>query len=239
MALYIFSDAHLGSGSAGSETTKLAKIALLFEQVKKDGDRLVILGDLFDFWFEYKHVVPKAHYDLLFLLHDLRVRGIQIDYVSGNHDFWMDDFFDKHLRIPVHRDVFRLEYAGKKLFLCHGDGLAKADGGYRFLKRVLRNPFNIWLYRKLPPDWAYPLAKWVSGSSREYTSRRDHEFAEDYRKYAVEKLSEGNDLVAIAHLHIPVYEQYPEGIYINTGDFIHHFSYARIDADSAQLNFLK
>lgn len=239
MALYIFSDAHLGSGSVASETAKLDNIAKLFEKVKQDGDRLIILGDLFDFWFEYKHVVPKAHYDVLFLLHDLRNRGIQIDYISGNHDFWMDDFFDKHLKIPVHRDSLEMTYAGKKMHLCHGDGLAQADGGYRFLKKILRNPFNIWLYRKLPPDWAYPLAKWVSGSSREYTSRRDHEFAEDYRKYAEAKLSEGHDVVIIAHLHIPVFEQFERGIYVNTGDFIHHFTYVKVDAQGVTLNSLK
>lgn len=239
MALYIFSDAHLGSGSAESESTKLAKIAQLCDLVKQDGDRLVILGDLFDFWFEYKHVVPKANYEVLFRLHELRNHGVQIDYVSGNHDFWMDDFFEKSLKIDLHRDTLQFTYAGKKLFLCHGDGLAKADGGYRFLKKILRNPFNIWLYRKLPPDWAYPLAKWVSGSSREYTSRRDHEFAEDYKQYAQEKLAEGNDVVVIAHLHIPVFAQLENGIYINSGDFIHHFTYVKIDDKSVKLESLK
>lgn len=239
MALYIFSDAHLGSGSAESESTKLAKIAQLCDLVKADGDRLVILGDLFDFWFEYKHVVPKANYEVLFRLHELRNHGVQIDYVSGNHDFWMDDFFEKSLKIDLHRDTLQFTYAGKKLFLCHGDGLAKADGGYRFLKRILRNPFNIWLYRKLPPDWAYPLAKWVSGSSREYTSRRDHEFADDYKQYAQGKLAEGNDVVVIAHLHIPVFAQFDNGIYINSGDFIHHFTYVKIDDKAVKLESLK
>ncbi|MBK7140522.1 MAG: UDP-2,3-diacylglucosamine diphosphatase [bacterium] len=239
MALYLFSDAHLGTGSPESEQTKLANIARLFELVKSDGDRLIILGDLFDFWFEYKHVVPKAHFEVLFRLHELRARGIQIDYISGNHDFWMDDFFEKQIGIVVHRDTLTLDYGGKKLFLCHGDGLAKADSGYRFLKKILRNRFNIWLYRKLPPDWAYPLAKWVSGSSREYTSRRDHEFANDYRQYAQGKLAEGNDVVVIGHLHIPVFEKFDNGTYINSGDFIHHFTYVKLDNSGVSLEYLK
>jgi UDP-2,3-diacylglucosamine hydrolase len=101
MALYIFSDAHLGSMDKDKEIEKLSKIASLFEKVKVDGDRLVILGDLFDFWFEYKHAIPKEHHEVLFMLTDLMRRGIRIDYVSGNHDFWLGDFFSEHMGIRV------------------------------------------------------------------------------------------------------------------------------------------
>ena len=235
MALYVFSDAHLGSASEDSEKRKIENIRRLFEKVKEDGDRLVILGDLFDFWFEYKHAIPKDHHQMLFMLHELRQSGIEIDYVSGNHDFWMDDFFETQLGLSVHRDSLDFEYDGLKLHLTHGDGLAPADRGYRFLKKILRNRFNIWLYRKLPPDWAIPLAKAVSGSSREYTSRRDHTFAADYEAYAQEKLRDGANVVVIGHLHIPVQKEFPEGIYINTGDFIHHFSYARLSGGEISL----
>jgi len=239
MALYIFSDAHLGSASPEKEDEKVRMIEKLFERVKSDGERLVILGDLFDFWFEYKHAMPKDHHKVLFMLHELKQQGIEIDYISGNHDFWMDDFFVKHIGVNVHRDTFDLEYNGRKIHFIHGDGLAKADRGYRFLKKILRNRFNIWLYRKLPPDWAIPLAKFVSGSSRDYTSARDHTFAPDYEKYAKEKLGEGFDMVAIGHLHIPVFEKYDNGVYINTGDFINHFTYARINGDDITLESLK
>lgn len=235
MALYVFSDAHLGSGSAQSEKMKLARIGDLFARIKADGERLIILGDLFDFWFEYKHAIPKDAHDALMLLADLQKSGVVIEYVAGNHDFWMDDFFRKHMGIQVHRDHMDLEYRGRRLYLCHGDGLSPADRGYRVLKKILRNRLNIWLYRKLPPDWAIPLAKKVSGSSREYTARRDHSFKQDYEKFAQAKLSEGYDVVLIGHLHIPQYEKYDNGLYINTGDFIHHFSYVRIDEDKAEL----
>ena len=238
MALYIFSDAHLGSSNVDKESRKVANIERLFRMVCADGDRLVILGDLFDFWFEYKTAIPKDHFRVVRLLGDLRDRKIAIDYVSGNHDFWMDDFFDKQLGLHVHRDAFDIEYEGKKLHLIHGDGLAKKDRGYRFLKKILRNRFNIWLYRKLPVDWAIPLAKAVSGSSREYTSRRDHSFAPDYRQYATDKLAAGYDIVVIGHLHIPVYAEIDGGIYINTGDFIHHFSYAKLTDGKISLEYL-
>lgn len=235
MALYVFSDAHLGSGSADTEATKLARMGDLFALVKEDGERLIILGDLFDFWFEYKHAIPKDAHRALMLLADLQKSGVTIEYVAGNHDFWMDDFFSNHMGIAVHRDHMEMDYRGRRLYLCHGDGLSPSDKGYRVLKKVLRNRLNIWLYRKLPPDWAIPLAKKVSGSSREYTARRDHSFQADYEHFAREKLGEGYDIVLIGHLHIPQHEEYENGLYINTGDFIHHFSYVRIDEQEAKL----
>lgn len=235
MALYLFSDAHLGCGTESQELEKVAKIAELVELVKQDGDRLVILGDLFDFWFEYKHAIPKEHTDVLFMLRELVRAGIRIDYVSGNHDFWMDDYFEKQIGVQVHRDSFDTEYAGNRMHLIHGDGLAPGDGGYRLLKKVLRGSLNIRLYRKLPPDWAIPLAKWVSGSSRKHTAKRDLTFAPDYADYARRKLADGFDIVAIGHLHLPVREEFDEGVYVNTGDFINHFSYVRVDGDGAQL----
>ena len=238
MALYIFSDAHLGSGSEELEATKVARIEELFGKVRTDGDRLVILGDLFDFWFEYKHAIPKEHTDVLFMLRDLVRHGIEVDYVSGNHDFWMDSYFESNIGLHLHRDTLEIEYGGKRLHLTHGDGLARADRGYRFLKRILRNRFNIWLYRKLPPDWAIPLAKWVSSSSRDYTSRRDHTFEPDYEQYAASIIEQGFDCVAIGHLHIPVIRALGNGTYINTGDFINHFSYARVTPDDCRLEYL-
>jgi UDP-2,3-diacylglucosamine hydrolase len=239
MALYIFSDAHLGADSTEKEAQKVARIASLFEKVKADGDRLVILGDLFDFWFEYKHAIPKQYHKVLFMLTGLIERGVVVDYVTGNHDFWMGDFFSTQMGVNVHRDFFDLDYDGKKLHLIHGDGLSKGDRGYRLTKRILRNRFNVWLYRKLPPDWAMPLARKVSGSSRRYSSRRDQTFVTDYQTYAEQKLAAGFDIVAIAHLHIPIIKPLGNGIYVNTGDFIDHFSYARFADGEISLQRLK
>ena len=239
MALYIFSDAHLGAHSKEKESEKLSKIGQLCQLVKEDGDRLVILGDLFDFWFEYKHTAPKEHYQILFLLSELVNRGIQIDYVSGNHDFWMDDFFETQMKITLHRDEFESDYRGRKFHFIHGDGLATDDRGYRILKRIFRSKFNIWLYRKLPSDWAFAFAKRVSGSSREHSSKRDHKFLPDYRNYAINKLKDGFAAVIIGHLHIPSYEETEHGLYINCGDFIEHFSYVKVTADKISLEYLK
>jgi len=239
MALYLFSDAHLGSGSEELESLKRSRIKALLDLVRADGDRLIILGDLFDFWFEYRHAIPKDHHRVICWLTALIDAGIEVDYVSGNHDFWMDSFFAEDVGVKLHRDVLDTEYDGKRIHLTHGDGLAEADRGYRFLKKVLRNRFNIWLYRKLPPDWAIPLAKRVSGSSRNYTSKRDQSFVADYERYAQAKLSEGFDIVAIGHLHIPALEHFDNGIYVNTGDFIESFSYAKITNGKITLEYME
>jgi UDP-2,3-diacylglucosamine hydrolase len=238
MSLYAFSDVHLGSGPPDKEHLKVAKIQKLVDLIKDDGDRLVILGDLFDFWFEYKHAMPKDQFQVLNMLFQLKEKGVQIDYISGNHDFWMDDFFEKQLGITVHRDNFELVYDDQKILFVHGDGLSPADWKYRILKRILRNKLNIWLYRKLPPDWAIPLAKFVSGSSREYTARREHHFAVDYENYAEKKLNNGYNIVAIGHLHLPVSKVFENGTYINTGDFINHFSYMKIKNKNISLNYI-
>ena len=146
MSLYVFSDAHLGSASIDKEQLKVDNIRKLFRMVKEDGDRLIILGDLFDFWFEYKHAMPKDQFDVLYMLRELTQKGVQIDYVSGNHDFWMDDSFEKQLGIKIHQDQLELEYDSKRILFEHGDGLAPGDRGYRILKKILRCKLNIWLY---------------------------------------------------------------------------------------------
>ena len=239
MSLYIFSDAHLGTANHDLEQKKIAHIEELFEMVSRDGDRLIILGDLFDFWFEYKHAIPKEHLRVLRLLSELVENGIKVDYICGNHDFWMGDFFERQVGLNLHRDSLDTVYDGRRLHLIHGDGLAKADRGYRLLKRVLRNPVNIWLYQKLPPDWAIPLAKFVAGTSRDHTAKRDSTFAIDYEMYARKKLDDRYDVVAIGHLHIPVFKEYDSGVYINTGDFINHFSYAKMSDGVIALEFLE
>ena len=132
------------------------------------------------------------------------------------------------MKIKLHRDEFDSEYGGRKFHFIHGDGLAVDDWGYRILKRVFRSKFNIWLYRKLPSDWAFAFAKKVSVSSRKHSSKRDNGFLSDYRNYAINKLKSGFDAVVIGHLHIPSYEKTEHGLYINSGDFIEHFSYVKV-----------
>jgi len=230
MATFFISDIHLGHDSAEAEDAKLNRLDSFFEQVSSEGDYLYILGDLFDFWFEYSHAMPKEHLRVLLMLSRLSESGIKIRYITGNHDFWLGNMLSDEMDIEVFRDSVEVEHQGKKIFLIHGDGLASGDTGYRILKRILRNKLNIFLYRLIPPDIGIPVAKWCSRLSRGHTStRRKMEFLDEYRTWAERKLSDGYDCVMIGHTHVPEKIEFDSGIYINTGDWFEHFSYAVLE----------
>ncbi len=241
-SLFVFSDAHLGANDETLERLKRNKIIELLELVKERGSRLVILGDLYDFWFEYKNAIPKQQLKVIFKLAELVEAGIPVDYVSGNHDFWLGDFLTTEAGITIHRDLLELNEQDKRLFFIHGDGLAPEDWKYRILKRILRNPLNVALYRLLPVDWGIPLARWVAGSSRKHTSQRTdlgiHSFHSAYEDYARNKLREGYDAVLIGHLHTPLFHKWEEGVYVNTGEFIRRFNYVEIVDGELTLNEL-
>jgi UDP-2,3-diacylglucosamine hydrolase len=238
MALYFFSDAHLGEADKEKEKNKLGKLYAFIELVRNDAEKLFILGDLFDFWFEYKHAIPKEHLRTVFDLAQLVETGKEVHYISGNHDFWLGEFLSREAGITIHRDYFETMEQGKRLFLIHGDGLSPGDKGYRVIKRILRNRVNIWLYRKLPADWGIPLARFVSSSSRSHTSGRTMKFLRDYENYARRKIVEGYNAVIIGHVHRPVLMEIEGGIYLNTGDFIEHFSYGRMEDGQITLEYI-
>lgn len=240
MAIYFISDAHLGSDDPAVEKVKLGRLFRFLEMVRSDGRKLYILGDLFDFWFEYKNAIPKQHLRVVFRLAGLIERGIPIHYITGNHDFWLGDFLSKEVGITVHRDSLAVTEDGLRIFLIHGDGLSPGDWKYRaFVRFPLRNKLAIFLYRLLPVDWGIPVARAVSSRSRSHTSARETEFLKDYEDYARRKLDEGYDAVIIGHTHEPVYREFDTGTYINTGDFIDHFSYGKLSDGKLRLEVLK
>ncbi len=227
MTAFFFSDAHLGHDSPGRERLKLEKLSGFFDMVAAEGGQLYILGDLFDFWFEYKHAIPKDYIAVLCRLSKLVESGIEVSYLAGNHDFWLGSLLTDDLGVQVHRDELSLTRDGKKLLLTHGDGLARSDRAYRVLKKVMRNRFGIFLYRQVPPDIGIPLAKWCSQLSRGRTAGLSKEtFLQEYRDYAERKLLDGYDFVVCAHTHYPEKIEFESGVYINTGDWFESFTYA-------------
>lgn len=239
MAVYFVSDAHLGSDDPETERRKIEKLTAFLQMVRQDGTKLYILGDLFDFWFEYRHAVPKQHLNIVLQLASLTKNGIPIHYITGNHDFWLGGFLSDEVGMVVHRDHCEVTEDGLRLFLIHGDGLSPADWKYRvFVRFPLRNRLAIRLYRLLPVDWAIPLAKAVSSHSRSYTAGREPKFLADYEKFAKRKLAQGYDAVLIGHIHHPVYQKFDTGVYLNTGDFFEHFSYAKLADGRLTLEYL-
>lgn len=226
--LYLVSDAHLGAGDPGLEALKLKRLAWLFRRVADEKAELAILGDLFDFWFEYRTVVQSEHLGIIRLLEELRGTGCPIYMVAGNHDFWMGDFIRRRLGIQVEMDSLSLERDGGRIYLAHGDGLGPGDTGYKVLKAVLRFPPNVWLYRLLHPDLAIPLAKWFSGISRNHITKDRYLERDPLWQVAREKFRLGYQAVAMGHVHIPALRREGESTYCNLGDFITHFTYGRL-----------
>jgi len=220
------SDAHLGAGEISQKREKML-VRFLRGSLKPD-DRLFIVGDLFDFWFEYRTVIPKTNILIISCLRELAEDGVRIDYVAGNHDFWAGDFFRRELGLHFHPEPVREIIDGKTFHIMHGDGLLKNDGGYRLLKRIFRNRLNIFLYRWLHPDIGVPFAKWCAGTSRDYTSKKDFGGFEEYLDFAGRLFAEGTDYVIMGHVHEPYIMRHDVvKAYVNLGDWIEHFSYAR------------
>jgi len=224
-SIFFLSDAHLGAEGPEKEKSKEGKLISLLDRIKDEGELLYLVGDMFEFWFEYKNVIPKEHFRVLIKLKELVDSGIEIKYLVGNHDFWLGDFLPKKIGIPIFREPVEVMHQGKRIFIAHGDGFAKNDLGYRILKRILRNRVNIWLYRQIPPDISYPLARSVARSSRSYVQKRDTGYLQDYEDFAAAKIKGGFDAVILAHTHVPVLRNLAGGTYLNLGDFFRHFTY--------------
>ena len=226
--LIIISDAHLGAQSRADEQIKANRLLSFLQSRVSAPSRLIICGDLFDFWFEYRYAVPRRHFSILAQLSLLVRNGVRIDYIAGNHDFWLGSFLEQEVGLHLHRDDLELEQAGKKIYLRHGDGLIQKDHGYRALKKVLRHPFNVFLYRLLHPDVGVPLALFFSQLSRNADKAACFKTDNEYRSFAFQKIEQGYDLVVLGHSHMPACTPYRQGWYVNAGDWIKAFTFVEI-----------
>jgi UDP-2,3-diacylglucosamine hydrolase len=227
-SIFFLSDAHLGAEEPDKERQKEEKLLALLDKIRDEGELLYIVGDMFEFWFEYKELIPKDHFMVLTKLKQLVDSGVRVNYLVGNHDFWLGDFLPKHIGIPIFKQPLEVAHQGKRIFIAHGDGFAKKDRGYRILKKILRNRLNIFLYRQVPPGISYPLAKSVARSSRSYVQKRDTGYLQDYEDFAAEKIKQGFDAVILAHTHVPLLRDLGGGKYLNLGDFFRHFTYGKL-----------
>lgn len=232
---FFISDAHLGLEDEEKEIHRVDHLLKFFNHVASCGGRLYIVGDLFDFWFEYRYVIPRRYFRIVCSLKELVEQNVHVEYITGNHDFWMEDFFENDLAIRVHHQPLSMECGGKRFYVAHGDGLAKTDVGYRFLKKILRNRFNIHLYRLLHPDAGFRLALFFSHLSRNHREVKIKD--EEYAQYARARFAEGFDGVVLAHTHRP-HEVHESGhTYVNIGDWMHHYSYGRLEEGRLSLEY--
>jgi len=232
----VVADAHLGQVPAATE----AAFHAFLDQVPQPGDHLLINGDLFDFWFEYRAVIPRKHFASVAKLQEVRARGIPITFVGGNHDRWGGDFLRKDLGIAFHGDGAELELAGRRAFVVHGDGLTEQHWTATLMHRVTRHPITIWTFRMLHPTIGFWIADLFSRHLADSTRDRavlDRASAAQ-RKWAAALLSRRPDLslVIMAHTHRPVVDTLPDGrAYLNPGAFLDGGRYAVVTPTAVEL----
>lgn len=239
--IYFASDFHLGVPNHEASIAREKRIIAWLETIKHDAAAVYLLGDIFDFWYEYKHAIPKGFIRLLGKLAELRDDGLPIYFFTGNHDIWMFDYFPRELNIPVYKDPIVLEVNQHKILIGHGDGLGPGDRGYKLLKKyVFTNPLCIWLFARLHPNLGIGLAHRWSRSSRITNMKREekffgeNEFLLAYCK-AMEKTTH-HDFYIFGHRHLPLdLEAGNNSRYINLGEWVNYNTYAVYDGNTVEL----
>ena len=233
--VYFASDLHLGIPDYNASLEREKRFVRWLDQVQSDASAIFIVGDLFDFWFEYRQVVPKGYVRVLGKLAALRDKGIPVYFFTGNHDQWMRDYFQHELGIPVFHEPQRITIGVKNFLIAHGDGLGPGDHGYKFLKTLFRGRFSRWLFGMLHPDIGVWLGKRWSRNNSLINGNDQEEFMGEEKEWLVQFAhtvlkTEPIDYFIFGHRHIVLEYQLTEtSKYINLGDWIKFNSYAVFD----------
>ena len=239
--IYFASDFHLGAPDYDTSLKREKLIVQWLDEIKLDAEEIYLVGDIFDFWFEYKHAIPKGFVRLQGKIAELTDAGILVHIFTGNHDMWIFDYIPKELGANLYRDNIQKSYNGKKFFIGHGDGLGPGDKGYKFIKKVFASTFCQWAFARLHPNFGIGLANYLSRSSRAKTGHEDATFLGEENEwlaiYAKEQLEKEHfDYFIFGHRHLPLEIDLTENSkYINLGDWIQYFTYGVFDGTTMQL----
>lgn len=239
--IYFLSDFHLGAPNAAASLEREKLIVQFLDGIKADAHTIFFVGDLFDFWYEYKKVVPRGYVRLLGKLAELSDAGIRLHFFVGNHDMWMRNYFQTELNIPVYFEAKDFEFNGKQFHIAHGDGLGPGDHKYKALKKVFRNPVCQWLFGLVPPAIGIGLADYFSRRSRAMTGSSEEKFLGEenewliiYSKGVAQK--QKVNYFVFGHRHLPIdFRLDMDSRYINLGDWISFFTYAVFDGQELEL----
>jgi UDP-2,3-diacylglucosamine hydrolase len=229
MAIYFVSDSHFGAPYNRDQARNVELFRKFIDNIRPSAEHLYILGDLFDFWFEYRDGFPDEYPEVTGKLKELSRQGIGITFIGGNHDWWAGRTFVDLTGAEVARSGIEATHYGKKIYLEHGDGIAGADRGYRLMRKILRNRLNIWLFSRLHSSLGMALARSVSFGSHSLREGRQWKFLPEYEEYASSILNGSYDSVILGHTHIPYRKDLGNGLYLNTGDWIKYHTYVRLD----------
>jgi len=239
--IYFASDQHFGVPNLQESRKREEKFIRWLDGIKKDAQVLFLMGDLFDFWHEWKYVVPKGYIRVLGKIAELKDSGINIYFFVGNHDLWMKNYFEEELGIPVYFEKRYYEISDKKFLLAHGDGLGPGDKGYKRMKKIFTNPLAQWAFRWLHPDIAMRIANYMSQKNKLISGVEDQKFLGEDKEfliqYSKEKLKTENiDYFVFGHRHLPLIFDLEKGAkYINLGDWIVYFTYGVYDGRSFEV----
>jgi UDP-2,3-diacylglucosamine hydrolase len=241
--IYFISDFHLGAPDYQNSLAREKRIVQFLDKAKNDAAHIFIVGDMFDFWYEYKTVVPKGYTRILGKLAEITDSGIAVTFFVGNHDMWMHDYFEKELNIPVYYGPKEFDFNNKRFYVAHGDGLGPGDKGYKFIKKIFRNKLCQWLFGVLHPSMGMGIANYFSRKSRQSTGSSDKIFLGEDKEWLIihskQVLQQQHfDYFLYGHRHLPYDLKLNEqSRYINLGDWIIYNSYAVFDGNELQLKY--
>jgi UDP-2,3-diacylglucosamine hydrolase len=240
--IYFASDFHFGIPDPAASLEREKRFVAWLDMARKDAEAIYLMGDLFDFWFEYGRVVPMGYPRLLGKLAEVTDSGIKVHLFRGNHDMWAFGYLSRELNILIHSGPEFREFGGKKFYLAHGDGLGPGDHGYKFIKSVFAGRFNQWLFRWLHPDLGIPMALYWSRKSRYASFSKEKKDEERTLKLINERLTANSlailrshpdtDYLLYGHYHYPLESRIGEkAVQVVLGDWLTHFTYAVFDGE--------
>ena len=239
---YFASDFHLGTPDYSSSLVREKKIIQWLESIESDCESLFLLGDIFDFWFEYKTTVPKYFNRLLGKLATMSDSGIPIYFFKGNHDMWTFDYLEKEIGLHVINEEWTGEIHGKNFYIHHGDALWKGERSYKFLRKIFRSKIAIWLFHRLHPNFGVGFANYFSSKSRKKNSHLDQveiPLEKEYQIQFANEYSKSNpiDFFIFGHRHKPLNHTINDSTkMINLGDWVTHFTYATFENHEVKLH---
>lgn len=239
--IYFASDFHLGVPNATASRERELRIIQWLEQIEHDAAEIFLVGDIFDFWFEYRHAIPKGFVRLQGKIAQLTDKGIPVHFFTGNHDMWMFGYFPDELGVALHRKPIERTWNDKTFYIGHGDGLGPGDNGYKLIKKVFAARWSQWCFARLHPNFGIGLANYLSRKSRAATGDSDSKFLGESNEwlfiYAQEQLKQKHrDYFVFGHRHLPMdLKLNDHSRYVNLGEWLHYKTYAVFDGHTLSL----
>lgn len=238
--IYFASDLHLGVPNKEKSLERERLFVQWLNEIKADAEAIFLVGDIFDFWFEYKKAVPKGYVRLLGKLAEISDSGIPIHIFTGNHDMWLFDYLEEEINATIYREPIEVSLKGKRFFIGHGDGLGPGDKAYKIIKKIFENKICQWLFERIHPNLGISIAEYWSKKSRIANGQKDetyHGEKEWLTQFCKEKKKTIEvDYFVFGHRHLPLEEDLGDNTsYINLGEWVNYNSYAVFDGEKLEL----